>query len=62
MLTLGDGVSDVNKKELVEFHRSHGRLATVTATQPKGRFGALSLSYDQEVEKFQERYRVMEVG
>jgi glucose-1-phosphate cytidylyltransferase len=35
MLTYGDGVSDVNIKELVEFHRSHGKLATVTATQPK---------------------------
>lgn len=55
MLTYGDGVSDVNIKELVEFHRTHGKLATVTATQPKGRFGALSLSSDQKVEKFQEK-------
>lgn len=55
MLTYGDGVSDVNIKELVEFHRSHGKLATVTATQPKGRFGALALSSDQRVEKFQEK-------
>jgi glucose-1-phosphate cytidylyltransferase len=55
MLTYGDGVGDVNIKELVEFHKSHGKLATVTATQPKGRFGALSLSSDQKVEKFQEK-------
>lgn len=55
MLTYGDGVSDVNIKELVEFHRSHGKLATVTSTQPQGRFGVLSLSPDQRVEKFQEK-------
>src|SRR6185312_11026695 len=55
MLTYGDGVSNVNIKELVEFHRSHGKLATVTATKPKGRFGMLSLSSEQEVEKFQEK-------
>jgi glucose-1-phosphate cytidylyltransferase len=55
MLTYGDGVSDVNIKELVEFHRSHGKLATLTTTQPQGRFGVLSLSNDQRVEKFQEK-------
>jgi glucose-1-phosphate cytidylyltransferase len=55
MLTYGDGVGDINVKQLVEFHQSHGKLATVTATQPKGRFGALSLSPDQKVEKFQEK-------
>jgi glucose-1-phosphate cytidylyltransferase len=55
MMTYGDGVSDVNIKELVEFHRSHGKLATLTSTQPEGRFGVLSLSSDQKVEKFQEK-------
>jgi glucose-1-phosphate cytidylyltransferase len=55
MLTYGDGVSDVNIDELVKFHQSHGKLATVTATQPNGRFGVLSLSSDQKVEKFQEK-------
>ncbi len=40
--TYGDGVSDINIAQLVEFHRSHGKLATVTAVQPPGRYGALS--------------------
>jgi len=55
MLTYGDGVGDVNIKELVDFHISHGKLATVTATQPQGRFGVLSLNSEQKVEKFQEK-------
>ncbi|MEP5764422.1 MAG: glucose-1-phosphate cytidylyltransferase [Halieaceae bacterium] len=40
--TYGDGVSDVNISELLAFHREHGRLATVTATKPPGRFGAIN--------------------
>lgn len=41
--TYGDGLSDVDIGALIEFHRSHGRLATLTAVQPPGRFGAVSL-------------------
>jgi glucose-1-phosphate cytidylyltransferase len=41
-LTYGDGVSDVNIAESIAFHKKEGRLATVTATQPPGRFGALN--------------------
>lgn len=41
--TYGDGVSDVDISELIAFHQSQGTLATVTAAQPPGRFGALSL-------------------
>ena len=44
LLTYGDGVSNVNIRDLVAFHRSHGKLATVTACQPGGRFGAMELS------------------
>lgn len=40
-MTYGDGVSDVNIKELVNFHKDSGRLATLTAVQPPGRFGQL---------------------
>lgn len=40
-LTYGDGVSDVNIKELIAFHKKEGRLATVTGVQPPGRFGAI---------------------
>src|SRR3954462_9682798 len=41
--TYGDGVADVDLPALIEFHREHGRLATVTAVQPTGRFGALGM-------------------
>lgn len=41
--TYGDGVSNVNISQLIAFHRSHGRLATVTAVQPPGRYGALQM-------------------
>jgi glucose-1-phosphate cytidylyltransferase len=39
--TYGDGVSNVNIRELIDFHRRHGKLATVTAVRPPGRYGAL---------------------
>jgi glucose-1-phosphate cytidylyltransferase len=42
-MTYGDGVGDINIKETIKFHKEHGRLATMTATQPPGRFGALGL-------------------
>lgn len=41
--TYGDGVADVNISQLIQFHRSHGKLATVTAVQPPGRYGALAM-------------------
>lgn len=47
LLTYGDGVSDVDVKKLVEFHKSHGRLATITAVHPVGRFGILDLDGDR---------------
>ena len=43
MLTWGDGVSDINLKDLLAFHRSHGRLATLSAVRPPPRFGHLHL-------------------
>jgi len=45
--TYGDGVSDVNISKLIEFHKMHGKLATVTAVQPPGRYGSLKISGDQ---------------
>lgn len=45
--TYGDGVSDVNVSSLVAFHRKQGTLATVTATQPPGRFGVLTMTRDK---------------
>ena len=56
MLTYGDGLSDVNLRELVEFHRSHGKNATVTAVHPPSRFGAMALDGDR-VAEFSEKPR-----
>jgi glucose-1-phosphate cytidylyltransferase len=53
--TYGDGVSDVNIAELLAFHRGSGRLATLTATYPPGRFGALDIHHDQRVLSFKEK-------
>jgi glucose-1-phosphate cytidylyltransferase len=50
MLTWGDGVSDVNLHDLLAFHRSHGRLATLTAVRPPARFGHLVIERDEIVE------------
>jgi glucose-1-phosphate cytidylyltransferase len=55
MLTYGDGVADVNVAELVAFHRSHGRAATVTAVQPPGRFGVLEMDGRGAVGAFREK-------
>jgi len=52
--TYGDGLSDVDISAKVAFHRAHGKLATVTAVRPLGRFGALELEGDQ-VTRFKEK-------
>lgn len=52
--TYGDGVGDINIKELIAFHRQHGKLATLTATQPPGRFGVLNLEGNL-ITSFQEK-------
>ena len=54
MLTWGDGLADVDLDELLAFHRTHGRLATVTAVQPPSRFGHLHLQ-DERVVSFAEK-------
>lgn len=54
--TYGDGVSDVNITKLVEFHKKQGRLVTLTAVQPPGRFGAIELSEGQtKIDSFREK-------
>ena len=55
MLTYGDGVSNINIAALLAYHQAHGKTATITATQPSGRFGALNLSGDNHVACFQEK-------
>ena len=54
LMTYGDGLSDVNIQELIEFHKSHGKMGTVTAVHPGARFGELLLN-DYKVKKFEEK-------
>jgi glucose-1-phosphate cytidylyltransferase len=55
-MTYGDGVTDLNIPAVIEFHRQHKRVATVTAVQPPGRFGAFTLHEDQNrIEQFREK-------
>ena len=54
MVTYGDGVSDIDMRSLADFHRSHGKIATVTAVRPASRFGALHIK-DNVVVKFSEK-------
>ena len=55
MVTYGDGVSDVNVFDLLAFHRSHGKLATVTAVRASSQFGVLDLAADGTVRSFAEK-------
>jgi len=55
MVTYGDGVSDVNVQRLVEFHRGHGRIATVTTVRPSSRFGVLDIGGGGRVLSFAEK-------
>ncbi|MEX0801667.1 MAG: glucose-1-phosphate cytidylyltransferase [Dehalococcoidia bacterium] len=59
MLTWGDGVSDINLHDLLAFHRSHGKLATVTAVRPTARFGRLDMDGDR-VTRFSEKPQLEE--
>lgn len=53
--TYGDGLSDVDIDKLIAFHRANGKLATITATRPPGRYGALKIDSDNRVKHFQEK-------
>ena len=55
MLTYGDGVCDINIEELVQFHRSHGKMATLTAATVGQRFGVLDISDNKEITSFREK-------
>ena len=55
MLTYGDGVADINIHDLVAYHQSKGKIATVTAIQPSGRFGSLNLAPGNQVLGFEEK-------
>jgi glucose-1-phosphate cytidylyltransferase len=53
--TYGDGLADVDISELLKFHKSHGKIATVTTVRPISRFGVLDLKEDGTVERFREK-------
>jgi glucose-1-phosphate cytidylyltransferase len=55
LCTYGDGIADVDIHALLKFHRAHGKLATVTATQPTSRFGVLDLEQDGAIATFREK-------
>ena len=55
LLTYGDGVSDVNIKDSVIFHKKHGKIITTTAIQPEARFGNLVIDDEMKIEQFKEK-------
>lgn len=55
MLTYGDGVSNVNIPDLIDYHKKHGKAITMTAVQPEGRFGSLQITDENKVTSFQEK-------
>ena len=54
-VTYGDGVADLDMRKVIEFHRQHGRLATITAVPSPGRFGILDIAEDAHVDRFHEK-------
>ena len=55
MCTYGDGLANVDLKSLLEFHKKHGKIATVTAVRPVSRFGVMDISSNGSVEQFREK-------
>jgi glucose-1-phosphate cytidylyltransferase len=58
LMTYGDGLADVDVGKLLDFHKSHGKLATVTAVRPTSRFGVMAVSDDHRVTSFAEKPRL----
>jgi glucose-1-phosphate cytidylyltransferase len=57
MMTYGDGLADIDMRRLLAFHKSHGKLATVTAVLPPSRYGVLQIAKAGKVDKFLEKPR-----
>ena len=57
-MTYGDGVANVNIKELLEFHKAHGKKATLTAVKPDSRFGVLDITDNNQINAFREKSQV----
>ncbi len=60
MLTWGDGLSTVDLHALLDFHRSHGKLATMTAVRPPARFGHIDIAEDGRIQEFSEKPQAAE--
>jgi glucose-1-phosphate cytidylyltransferase len=55
MMTYGDGVADINIKGLTAFHKSHGKMVTVTTVHPSARFGEIEINHRHQVVSFKEK-------
>ncbi len=55
MLTYGDGVADINLKEVLNFHKNHGKTVTMTSVQPEGRYGSINISDNDRIDNFVEK-------
>ena len=55
MLTYGDGISNINIQELIEFHKKHGKIATLTSVQPEGRYGTITSGATGQISDFVEK-------
>ena len=60
MLTYGDGLSDININQLIDFHKSHGKMITITAVRPPARFGELEINNNNKVNSFTEKPQLKE--
>jgi glucose-1-phosphate cytidylyltransferase len=58
IVTYGDGLADVDIRRLIDFHKSHGKTATITTVRPLSRFGMVDIATDQVVSKFREKPQV----
>ena len=59
-VTYGDGLADIDIRRLLEFHRSHGKIATLTAVNPMSNFGLIDLNDDNSVARFREKPKLKE--
>jgi glucose-1-phosphate cytidylyltransferase len=57
LMTYGDAVSDVDISKVVDYHRSHGKMVTMTAVQPGGRFGTLEIDDSNTITQFKEKHK-----
>jgi glucose-1-phosphate cytidylyltransferase len=60
MCTYGDGLADIDIKKLLDFHKSHGKIATLTCVQPPSRFGILNIGPNSEVTSFDEKPKIQD--